>query len=940
MKKGWFGIFLVVVLVPGLIGACLPKKGHQPLSIAQSPKDPALIHGTLPNGFQYLVMRNTTPTDRVSVHLNVFSGSAHEQEGEQGLAHFLEHMLFNGSEHFKPGELIDYFQSIGMDFGADANARTSFFSTIYDLDLPKGDKPHLDDAFLVIRDYAGGALLLPEEVDRERGVILAEKRERDSVSFRTFKQTLAFEMPGSLLADRLPIGTAAALETADRQRLKAYYDQWYRPDNMALVVVGDLDPDLAVALIRENFSSLPNRSAGPSDPPDISWTPHKGLKTFYLHEPEAGKTEITLERIEYLPFEPDSIERTRQRARAYLGDYMLGKRYSRMIREQTADFSSASAYTGQYLKHVFLAAVQADSEPGKWEKSLMQLENSLRQALTYGFTAQELDRAKADYIASLESAAAGADTRKSGELAGELLSALNRNGLFISPAQRLDLLSPYISSLTLEGVNEAFRAAWDADHRLVLVTGNAVIEGNPDEAIALAYTQAQQIGVLPYQAVAARDFPYLDVPKRDAGIVAHERNVKELGIDQITFGNHVRLNLKPTAFKKGEFSFKAVLGQGLAGMPVEMAGLSDLAESTVSQSGFGRMGLDQLQAALAGRDVSIGFKIKESYFSIEGTAAPDEAELVFQLLFAYLNDPGFRPQGLALAKTRYRQAYEALERTPDGIMKIRGNRFLAGNDPAFGLAHPDQADQLDLEQIASWLRPVFAAAPLEVSMVGDFDPKVALDLAVQYLGPLDARDAYQDLPEKNISFPQGQSVVYTLDTKIDKGMVRVAFPTDDFWDITRTRQLSVLSRVMSERLRKEVREALGASYSPYVHNQPSVIHKGYGVMSAVIKTDPDQADLIYGAVAGIVKDIRENGVTEEELGLVIPPIMTHLAVLRQSNGYWLNSVLADSARHPERLDWSKHLISGYQNITPADLSALARQYLDMKKSARILIQPQ
>lgn len=188
MIKKSLGILIALIIGTGLIFSCTGKLANSGVPAAEL-KDSALVHGVLENGFQYLLMKNTTPKDRVSVHLNVFTGSVSEMDHEQGMAHFLEHMLFNGSEHFKPGELITYFQSIGMDFGADANASTSFFNTVYDLSLPKGDEKHLEDAFVVIKDYAEGALLLQSEIDRERGVVLAEKRERDSVSFRTFKRS-------------------------------------------------------------------------------------------------------------------------------------------------------------------------------------------------------------------------------------------------------------------------------------------------------------------------------------------------------------------------------------------------------------------------------------------------------------------------------------------------------------------------------------------------------------------------------------------------------------------------------------------------------------------------------------------------------------------------------------------------------------------------------
>lgn len=931
-------VFLAAALV---LASCVATRTTRQ-AIPDAPRDPNLVHGVLPNGFQYLVMKNTTPEDRVSMHLNVFAGSVQEREGEEGIAHFLEHMLFNGSDHFKPGELVTYFQSIGMDFGADANARTSFFSTVYDLNLPKGDKAHLEDGLLVMRDYAGGALLLQSEIDRERGVVLAEKRERDSVSFRTFKEELAFEFPGSLLARRLPIGKEEVLKTADRAVFKAFYDRWYRPDNLALVVVGDVDVHEVIPLIKEAFSPLKARSNEvPAAAPDISWQPHEGIKPFYFHEPESGNTQITLERLTHTPFRPETLETVKARVVQYLGDLMLDNRLSRMVREQTAGFTGANVYSGTYLRNVEIAALQASCPPEKWETSLAQLENSLRQALTFGFQAGELARVKADYIASLASDMAGAGTRKSAALARSILSALNREGLFLSPAQRLEILKPFVEGLELNTVNQAFQASWEADHRLVLVTGNAEIGPEPLEKIQRVYHRAAGAPLSAYQVSQAREFPYLTLPDTRAAVTSRKDNVRGLGITQVTFDNHVRLNVKSTEFKKGEFRFKAVFGRGKAGMPAPLAGLSSLAQSAVRESGLGSLDLDQLQAALAGRDVTIGFEIHDTYFSLEGTAEPKDAELVFQLLYAYLNDPGFRETGLSLAKSRYRQAYEAMERTTDGMMKIRGNRFLAGGDPRFGLADPETADQVPLTVIREWLSPRFASAPLEVSVVGDIDTKGLLDAASAYLGALTPRErpAGSAEPGPQVSFPSGQSVTMDLQTRIDKGVVRVAFLTDDFWDIMQTRKLSVLSRVFSERLRLQIREALGASYSPYVYNNPSLIYDGYGVLQAVVNTDPASFDLVAAQVTKIAADLAENGVTEAELALVKAPIMAHLKVLRQDNGYWLDSVMADSFRHPEKLEWSGHLVNGYDGITAEDLSKLARRYLKVSDRALILIRP-
>jgi len=917
--------------------------------------DPALVQGILPNGFQYVLMENFTPKDQVSVHLNVFAGSVHETDEEQGMAHYLEHMVFNGSEHFKPGELIEYFQSIGMDFGADANASTSFFTTVYDLTLPSGDKKYLNDAFRVIKDYAAGALLLEEEVDRERGIILAEKRERDSVSYRAFKREFAFELPGSILNRRFPIGIDPILETADRKLLKGFYDLWYRPDNMALVIVGDMDLNQARELIQKEFSGLQPRKTTSSKPVDISWKSHKGTLAFYYYEPEAGNTEVTIERLSHIPFEPQTLEKLKESLVRNLGDSIFQNRLSQMIRNESADFSGVSVYSGTFLQNIFAAAVKASCESDKWEKSLGQLEKALRQALVYGFFPKELARVKADFLSMLDTDLAKADTRKTSFLARSILRAMNQKKMFLSPLQKQELLKPYLQGLTLEQVNQGFRTSWKDDHRLVLVSGNANIIENQNQEdqdlesqnisararILDSYQKSISQPVQEFERFESKVFPYLDVPKSVGKILSKKENVKELGITQVELDNNIKLNLKPTEFKKGEFIIKVVFGRGKSSEPESLPGLSAIAESVVRQSGFASMDTDQIEDALAGKDVSMGFHIEDNYFALEGTGDPNESEIIFQLIYTYFKDPGFRPQGLALAKTHYGQMYESLKRTPDGIMSIQGNRFLAKGDPRFGILPLEEMNRITLKDIETWLKPFFATAPIEVSVVGDFDPDTILKHAVTYLGALEKRKNFSGpvRADKKVLFPKGEKLVLKLDTKIDKGMARVAFLTDDFWDINQTRKLSLLARVFSERLRKTIREELGESYSPYVYNNPSLVHDKYGVMHVVVNVLPGNEDIVYEQVEKIVKSLTAEGVDKKELQLVKKPLLNQLIVLRQSNTYWLNSVMADSFRHPERLDWANHLVSTYSSINNEELTVLAGKYLKMDQSAFIVIHP-
>jgi zinc protease len=928
-------------------GIWLSTAGYAvPVSVDQVLKDPAVVHGTLSNGFQYVLMKNTTPKDRVSAYLNIFAGSAHETDTEQGAAHFLEHMLFNGTEHFSPGELVTYFQSIGMDFGADVNASTSFFNTAYDLNLPRGDQTHIQDALKVLRDYAQGALLLEEEIDRERGIILAEKQERDSVSYRTFTASLSFELPGSILTERMPIGKSAVIEALDRAGLKQFYDRWYRPDNMVLIMVGDMDIPAVEKWVAKQFESLePRLPESLFAPRGIPWEPHQGIKPFYFYEPEAGKTRITIERIEYTDFSYETDETARQKTTRTLADVMLQNRFSRMIEQGQVDFSSASAYSGRFLNYVSAAAVTATCDAGHWESSLAQLEKLLRQALEHGFTKEELDRVKADFLSRLESDVRQADTRQTSGLARSLLDAVQSKQQFLSPVQARDLLASHVENLTTQEVNAVFQTFWQSDHRLVMVTGNAEIvpsaSGSAEDTIMTVFENSGRQTADLFQPSDAVVFPYLSVPDTPAAIENQQEDVNHLGITQIDFDNQIRLNLKQTDFEKGRFLFKVAFGHGRSCAPADKPGIAPISQQTLQHSGLGRMSLDQLNAALAGRDVTIEFSVDDTCFSLSGSADPWETELVFQLIQTFMADPGFRTESLDLAKTQYRQMYEAMKQTPDGIMHIQGDRFLAGGDPWFGMAHPDEVDRLTLAEIQSWLVPYFNRGGFEVSVVGDFDTQEVISHARRLLGGFRAPEQPVHCPDDldPVQFPEGGQLQMTLDTKIDKGVVRLAFLTDDYWNVNLSRGLSMLSRVMSEHLRKTIREKLGAAYAPYVFNHPSMVHDGYGILQMVVPVSWENVDDVTRTLHEIIADVLENGVSERETELALTPVLKQLDVLRQTNAYWLNSVMAGSKSHPQKLDWANTILPVYREMTYKDMTALAERYLNPEKSAEIRILP-
>ncbi|MDY0376050.1 MAG: insulinase family protein [Desulfobacterium sp.] len=904
--------------------------------------DPNIVRGELANGFTYYLLKNSTPENRVSMHLNVQTGSMGETEAERGVAHYLEHMLFNGSTHFKPDDLVEYFQSIGMGFGADVNAHTGFYETVYDILLPKGDRDSIDGGLLVLDDFARGALLLESEVDRERGVILAEKRERDSVAHRTFEQTLAFELPGARLPRRLPIGTEQVIKAADQSLLKGFYDAWYRPENMMLVAVGDFDVNMLETQIKQRFSDMTARAPKRVVPGD-AWEEISRDRAFYLHEPEAGNTTITIEKVRAVPFEEDTLDAFKKRSVLDLAEAVVGNRLSRLVRQKDSPLSDAGIYSGDFFQGVHFAAIAAECDPGAWRKSLELVETTLRQALEFGFSDGECARVKADYIQGLTTEVKEAPTRKSGDLARKIIYQVNRKRIFQSPDQQYDILVEFLDSLTPDQLVQALRDEWEMGSWHVLVTGNAVIDPSDSteawEEVLKAFKTSRAKKVFSPVTHEHVEFPYLPSP-RVGGKIKTAQTIQDLDVKVVEFENQITLNLKQTSFKRGEFVFTLAFGKGKKAEPKSLPGIASLAVNVLNESGFGGIDRDQIEAALAGKNVKINLSADEGRFLITGFAGSEESELVFQMIRNYFLDPGFRQSALDLVQERYRQFFHELQGTPEGAMALDGESFLAGGDSRFGFPSILQIQAITLADIKSFMDPYFTRGGIELSIVGDFNPEQLLSQAQNYLGSLPERKDLESLSEPaGPTFPAGKILELTVETTLDKALVQLAFPTDDFWDISRVRRLNVLASIFSDRLRKNIREKLGASYSPFAYNDPSRFYDGYGVFRAVVNVEPDAAEMVVQEIESIAVSLAENGVTEKEVTLACKPIVTHIRDMQKSNAYWLESVLSGSKEHPEKFEWATTILDEYSSIGVDGINRLAQEYLTIDKRALIVIRP-
>ncbi|MFA5257335.1 MAG: insulinase family protein [Opitutales bacterium] len=939
-KARFFAAFTALSLIAlsqSFAAAETETKALWPQDVSDLAPDPSVVWGVLPNGVRYAIMPHAEPPGRASMRLYVNAGSLMETDGQRGIAHFLEHMAFNGTTHHEPGSMVEYFQRLGMGFGNDTNAHTSWNETVYLLELPAVTDAMMDDSMQMLRDYAHGMLFLQSEVDRERGVILAEKRDRDTVQYRMFVDGLKFSLPDALMPERFPIGQEADISAFDSAAFHAFYDKWYTPDRMVVVVAGDMEPGRAKAYIEKYFSDLPPVADAQADPDMGSILP-RGTVARILREPEAPAVDIGISNIRQLAVVPDgSAERAAAMARS-LANAMIERRLEILAKLDGAPFVGGSAYTFHWMDFVDCSEIDLTCPPERWKDALAVAEQQIRKALEFGFTQAELDEAKANMLNSYEQAVKKAPTRKSARLAEAICRSISDHEVFTSPEQDLELASAVLENIGAGDVLGALREAWSGDTRIIYVSGK-LPEDAGDEAALDAYKAGAAVAVEPPEQVEAASFAYTEFG--EPGKVVSFSKVEDMGITQLVLSNNVCLNLKPTDFEKNVVRVAVRFGSGVLEAPGDKPGLPMLANLTFIGGGLTKHSADDLARIFAGRNVGVNFSVQSDSFVLSGATSTRDLQDELDLLTAYVVAPGYRDEALRQARKTIPQIYMQVLHTPEGVLQNEAAKFLANGDDRMGYPKQEDLEERNLDGLREWLSGPLSHGRMEVSIVGDFKEEDAVTLVARTFGALPARDTVKPefVEQRVMSMPAAQTKAFDYETELPKAVSMFVWPTEDIWDISRTRRFSVLSDIVTDRLRVELREKLGEAYSPYAFNAPSDTFKGYGYLACISTVAPDKLGQVADLVRQVGADIAADGVTQDELDRALKPMFEQVTEWRRNNNYWLGNVLASSQEFPARIEWARSMVGDLRSISTAQIDELAKTYLQPDRAIDVRVFP-
>ncbi len=899
--------------------------------------DKAVHWGVLQNGMRYAIMPNGEPPERLSLRLLVKAGSLMEKDDEKGLAHFLEHMAFNGSQSFEAGELVEYLQRLGMSFGADTNAHTSWDETVYYLELPSNDKEMLDEGLRIFRDYADGLLLESKQIDRERGVILSEKRSRDSAEFRLFKKEIMFLLPDAKLSQRLPIGDEAVLKELNEKDFRRFYSKWYSPMRMVLVVVGDVGPLEVEKQVEKHFSTFKNRRASPD--PDWGQVTEFGRRAKFIRESEAPAVTVSIQTLRPFAFQLDSSKRRREELLRQMSMNILERRFEILAKTQDAAFSKGSSYAYTWLDFVEVTGVELTTKEKDWRRALQTAERESRRARQYGFTEAELGEEKANILNVYERAVREAPTRKSRQKARALVGSISNDRVFTSPEDELKFVRTVLSDLTPEECRRALERAWNPNNVSLIVAGNLKTEDDK-KVVNTVYEASLRDPVMRPEESELKAFAYS--VNDEFGEIDSRVYLEELDVSQVRFKNNVRLNLKKTEFEKDTIHIQIRLGGGLLSTPEGLGGLPYLASATYVNGGLLEHSSDEIKRIFAGKTVGVNFSVGSDAFILSGTTNSGDFWHQLELLRAYVVAPGYREESIIQVQRNFDRLYRQLSQTPRGILENGVRHFLAGGDFRFGLPSKTELQKRNLLEVKEWLSEPLNSHYMEVTVVGDINLENTIEGVARAFGSLPSREekkrAYVE--ERIISFP---SIVgeksFLIDSEIPKGVAAVYWPTGDIWDIGRTRRLSMLAAVFSDRLRVKIREELGEAYSPAAVSRPSDTFTDHGYFFAISVTDPKEVDNVARLVQKIASDLHGNGTNQDEIDRTLRPLLNGLKEWVRNNRYWLETVLSSSQEYPEKLDWALSMVEDYKSISVEDVNRVAKEYLVAENELKVYIVP-
>jgi zinc protease len=905
---------------------------------APMPSDPNVTVGTLDNGLRYYIRANHRPEQRAEVRLVVNAGSVLEDEDQQGLAHFVEHMAFNGTAHFPKQALIDYMERIGMRFGPEVNAFTSFDETVYMLTIPTDTAEIVENAFQILEDWAYAVLFDPAEVNKERGVVIEEWRLGQGAQARMRDKQFPILFRGSRYAERLPIGQLETLETFDHASLERFYRDWYRPDLMAVIAVGDFDPAVIEGLIRSHFARIPAREA-PRERTVFDVPDHEETLFAVATDEEATQTQVSVY-FKQPPRQQETAGAYRQALVEMLYNQMLNQRLFELTQTPDAPFVVAFSGQGSFVRSKEVYTLGALVRDGGVLQGLEAVLTEGERVAQHGFTASELDRAKREFLRGMEQAFAERDRTNSAMYAGEYMRNFLEHEPFPGIAYELAFARQALPTIALAEINRLARA-WITDrNRVVLVNApeKPGVEVPSETVMAEAFDAVVATEILAYEE-SLSDAPLLPVTPERAPVVS-EREIPEVGLTIWELANGVRVLLKPTDFKADEILFRAWSPGGTSLASDEDFVSAIMATNAVGVGGVGEFSLIDLQKVLADKVASARPYVSSLYEGVTGNASPQDLETLFQLIYLTVTAPREDSSAFEAFRTRMEALLENRSASPESAFQDTLSLTLAQYHPREPLFTRELVVKTDLDQSIKFYRDRFAdASDFSFVFVGNFTLETIRPFVETYLGGLPSIGRVEQWRDEGIDPPTG-----VIRKEVHKGTEpksETAIIFTGTFDDTRINRYAMraLQEVLDIRLRERLREDLGGTYGVSVGANSSRYPDGEYSVSVSFGAAPDRVEELAGVVFQQIDSLRIAGPSAEDIEKVREMQRRERETNLKENGYWLSQLVAY-----DQMDGDFRDILTYETLidalTPSLVRDAALRYLRPDNYVRVTLLPE
>ncbi len=915
------------------------------LSFAQAssdviPADPSVKTGVLANGIKYSIKKNTKPEKRCELRLAINAGSMLETDEQQGLAHFVEHMCFNGTKNFKKSALVDFLESAGVKFGAHLNAYTSFDETVYMLQLPTDKEDIFTKGFQVLEDWAHNVTFDADEVEKERGVVISERRGRLGAQERMRVQYWPTYFEGSRYADRLPIGKIEVLEKFKRETLIKFYEDWYRPDLMSVCAVGDFDVDKVESIIKEKFGSIPAKTNGPKH--ELFPVPdHQGLRIATATDAE---TPMTILQVGYKhPLsQTQTLSDVRKGMVGALFNSMLGTRMNELIKKGGTPFSFAFSGFGNNVrtKNEFSSFAVVNEKGISDGLKILLTEND--RAKRYGFTAGEFERAKKQLMLGAEKAVREKDKTESANYVQSMVSSFLEGEPMMDADFTFDFYKKNIEGITLAEVNSL---------------GKKWITEKGDNATVIIQAPKKDGVVLPTDDEIRKIFDdvataKIDAPKEEAvitelmktkptaGKIVSEKKNAELGFTEWTLSNGAKVVIKPTNFKNDEIMLSAYSPGGYTMYPLADDETGGFASFGVASSGIGDIDAVSLQRFMTGKIVRISPYIGELYEGMNGMFSPKDAEVAMQMTNLFFTAPRKDEKMFKNVIQQQKGFMENMNKSPEAAFRDSVTVALYNNHPRRQPSKVEDLDKINIDRAYEIYKERFAdAGDFTFFYVGNVDEATFRPLVETYLASLPTKGRKETWTDPKIE-QTSKAVAKSVSKGIEpKSTVQLTYLGNYEYTRKNNFEMNALVKLLSTKLREKIREEKGGTYGVQVY--PSLVKypKEHYQLTITFGCAPEKAEELTKDALAEVESVIKSGCDDKNLVKVKETFLRERETDLKENRFWMGYL---SQSYQNGLDVSE--MNQYNNwvnaLTSKDFKKLAKKYIQNGKLAKFSLKPE